>query len=251
MAPCAPSSSTPCGVRDADGAEGVGYTFTVGRNGGRRATRCCRGSSRTSWPGEDADRDRGAVAQGLVGAPLRRPRRADRARALGLRHGALGPEGAPGRPAALEPARRPRPARAVPMPAASTSTCPSTRCSRQTDGNLAKGFRAIKMKVGRRASRRTWSGCAAMRAHLGDGFPLMADANMKWSADEAIRAARALRAARSHLARGADHPGRSRGPRAHRARGRPARGGGREPAQRLGVQALHRGRRRDLIRSRT
>jgi L-alanine-DL-glutamate epimerase-like enolase superfamily enzyme len=32
----------------------------------------------------------------------------------------------------------------------------------------------------------------AMRKHLGDGFPLMADANMKWSVDDAIRAARAL-----------------------------------------------------------
>jgi L-alanine-DL-glutamate epimerase-like enolase superfamily enzyme len=31
-----------------------------------------------------------------------------------------------------------------------------------------------------------------MREHLGRGFPLMADANMKWSVDEAIRAARAL-----------------------------------------------------------
>ncbi len=33
----------------------------------------------------------------------------------------------------------------------------------------------------------------AVRRHLGDGFPLMVDANMKWSADEAIRRARALR----------------------------------------------------------
>ena len=31
-----------------------------------------------------------------------------------------------------------------------------------------------------------------MREHLGAGFPLMVDANMKWSVDEAIRAARAL-----------------------------------------------------------
>ncbi len=31
-----------------------------------------------------------------------------------------------------------------------------------------------------------------MRDHLGDGFPLMADANMKWSVDDAIRAARKL-----------------------------------------------------------
>jgi L-alanine-DL-glutamate epimerase-like enolase superfamily enzyme len=33
---------------------------------------------------------------------------------------------------------------------------------------------------------------AAMREHLGAGFPLMVDANMKWGVDEAIRAARAL-----------------------------------------------------------
>jgi L-alanine-DL-glutamate epimerase-like enolase superfamily enzyme len=31
-----------------------------------------------------------------------------------------------------------------------------------------------------------------MRKHLGNGFPLMADANMKWTLEEAIRAARAL-----------------------------------------------------------
>jgi L-alanine-DL-glutamate epimerase-like enolase superfamily enzyme len=33
---------------------------------------------------------------------------------------------------------------------------------------------------------------AAMRQRLGEGFPLMVDANMKWTADEAIRAARAF-----------------------------------------------------------
>jgi L-alanine-DL-glutamate epimerase-like enolase superfamily enzyme len=32
----------------------------------------------------------------------------------------------------------------------------------------------------------------AMRGHLGADFPLMVDANMRWSVDEAIRAARAL-----------------------------------------------------------
>jgi len=31
-----------------------------------------------------------------------------------------------------------------------------------------------------------------MRKHLGNDFPLMADANMKWTVEEAIRAARAL-----------------------------------------------------------
>jgi L-alanine-DL-glutamate epimerase-like enolase superfamily enzyme len=63
---------------------------------------------------------------------------------------------------------------------------------KQTDGNLKKGFRAIKMKVGRPYLHEDVEKVAAMRKHLGAGFPLMADANMKWSADEAISAARAF-----------------------------------------------------------
>ena len=63
---------------------------------------------------------------------------------------------------------------------------------RQTDDNLARGFRAIKMKVGRPSLREDVERVRAMRAHLGPDFPLMVDANMRWSADEAIRAARAL-----------------------------------------------------------
>jgi L-alanine-DL-glutamate epimerase-like enolase superfamily enzyme len=64
---------------------------------------------------------------------------------------------------------------------------------RQTDDNLARGFRAIKMKVGRPSLREDVERVSAMRAHLGRDFPLMVDANMRWSVDEAIRAARALR----------------------------------------------------------
>lgn len=60
------------------------------------------------------------------------------------------------------------------------------------DGNLEKGFRAIKMKVGRRHASEDVARVAAMRKHLGDGFPLMADANMAWTADEAIKRARLL-----------------------------------------------------------
>ena len=63
---------------------------------------------------------------------------------------------------------------------------------RQTEDNLQKGFRAIKMKVGRARLSEDIERVGAMRKHLGDDFPLMVDANMKWSADEAIRAARAL-----------------------------------------------------------
>ena len=49
---------------------------------------------------------------------------------------------------------------------------------RQTDDNLARGFRAIKMKVGRASLHEDVERVRAMRAHLGQGFPLMADANM-------------------------------------------------------------------------
>jgi L-alanine-DL-glutamate epimerase-like enolase superfamily enzyme len=63
---------------------------------------------------------------------------------------------------------------------------------RQTDDNLARGFRAIKMKVGRPHLSQDVERVRAMRAHLGADFALMADANMRWSVDQAIRAARAL-----------------------------------------------------------
>jgi L-alanine-DL-glutamate epimerase-like enolase superfamily enzyme len=64
----------------------------------------------------------------------------------------------------------------------------------QTDDNLKRGFRAIKMKVGRPRLSEDVARVKAMRDHLGDDFPLMADANMRWSVDEAIRAARRLQA---------------------------------------------------------
>jgi L-alanine-DL-glutamate epimerase-like enolase superfamily enzyme len=63
---------------------------------------------------------------------------------------------------------------------------------KQTDDNLGKGFRAIKMKVGRPDLASDVARVRATRDHLGEGFPLMADANMKWTVEEAIRAAKAF-----------------------------------------------------------
>lgn len=63
----------------------------------------------------------------------------------------------------------------------------------QSERNLERGFRALKMKVGRENLSEDVAKLAAMRGHFGDSFPLMIDANMKWSVDEAIRAARAFR----------------------------------------------------------
>jgi L-alanine-DL-glutamate epimerase-like enolase superfamily enzyme len=71
---------------------------------------------------------------------------------------------------------------------------PLDRLLRQTDDNLGRGFRAIKMKVGRARLPEDVERVRAMREHLGPDVPLMVDANMRWTADEAIRAARALAA---------------------------------------------------------
>ena len=62
----------------------------------------------------------------------------------------------------------------------------------QTQSNLDKGFHAIKMKVGRDNLSEDLARVAAMRDFLGADFPLMVDANMRWRVDQAIRAAQAL-----------------------------------------------------------
>lgn len=63
----------------------------------------------------------------------------------------------------------------------------------QTQANLERGFRAIKMKVGRDNTREDVARVAAMRDLVGPDIPLMVDANMRWTAEQAIRAARAFR----------------------------------------------------------
>lgn len=62
----------------------------------------------------------------------------------------------------------------------------------RTGKRLAEGFRAIKMKVGRAFLHEDVERVRRMRELLGEGFPLMADANMGWSTGEAVAAARAL-----------------------------------------------------------
>ena len=62
----------------------------------------------------------------------------------------------------------------------------------RTRGRLDSGFRAIKMKVGRPQLAEDVERVTAMRRLLGPEIPLMVDANMRWSVDEAITAARAL-----------------------------------------------------------
>lgn len=62
----------------------------------------------------------------------------------------------------------------------------------QADEFCATSFHAIKMKVGRDRLSEDCERVEAMRTHLGDDFCLLADANMRWSVDEAVKAAQAL-----------------------------------------------------------
>lgn len=177
-------------VRDADGIEGVGYTFTVGRNGGAIHDILAREAPEI-LDGEDADRIEQlwqklwwALHYGGRGGPsvlaisavdmALWDLKAKRARtALWRLLGGFDPK--------------------VPCYAGGIDLdLPLDGLLAQTDGNLERGFRAIKMKVGRSRLAEDVARVGAMRRHLGDDFPLMADANMRWSADHAIRAARAF-----------------------------------------------------------
>jgi L-alanine-DL-glutamate epimerase-like enolase superfamily enzyme len=178
-------------LRDADGAEGVGYTYTVGA--GARAIRALLEELAPLLVGQDAEGiealwqrmwwgchyvGRGGLAAFAIAAAdiALWDLRARRAR-LPLWK-ILG-------------GHRPR----VKAYAGGIDLqFPLDRLLRQTDDNLGRGFRAIKMKVGRARLPEDVERVRAMREHLGPDVPLMVDANMRWTADEAIRAARAFAA---------------------------------------------------------
>lgn len=177
-------------VRDADGVEGVGYTFTVGRNGAAIEALLARDFPDLALH-EDADRIEHlwqklwwGLHYGGRGGPT--------VLALSAFDMALWDLKAKRAKLPLWKllgGHDPR----VPCYAGGIDLdFPLDKLLRQTDDNLGKGFRAIKMKVGRARLAEDVARVKAMREHLGEGFPLMVDANMKWSADEAIRAARAF-----------------------------------------------------------
>ena len=59
----------------------------------------------------------------------------------------------------------------------------------QTEAFLERGFRAIKMKVGKKKLSEDLDRVAYIRGVIGQDVPLMVDANMVWTVEEAIRAA--------------------------------------------------------------
>jgi L-alanine-DL-glutamate epimerase-like enolase superfamily enzyme len=177
-------------IRDADGAEGVGYTFTVGRNGAAIDTILAR-ELPDIMDGEEADEIERlwhkawwALHYGGRGGPT--------VLALSAFDMALWDLKAKRAHLPLWKALGGFDAKVPCYAGGIDLDLPLDKLLRQTDDNLGKGFRAIKMKVGRANLFEDVERVKAMREHLGAGFPLMADANMKWSVDGAIRAARAL-----------------------------------------------------------
>lgn len=177
-------------VTDSDGAEGVGYTYTVNSGGAAIAVMIDRYLA-PGLEGLDADRiehlwqqmwwtlhysGRGGHATSAISAVDialwdLKGRRAGQP--LWRLFGGFDPH--------------------VPVYAGGIDLqFPIERLLEQADRFKEMGFRAIKMKVGRENLSEDVDRVAKMRAHLGENFPLMVDANMKWSVDEAIRAARAL-----------------------------------------------------------
>ena len=177
-------------VNDADGVEGVGYSFTVGRNGGAVHDVLSRDIAELV-AGADADLIEflwnklwWALHYGGRGGPTVLAQSA-----FDMALWDLKAKRANLPLWKLLGGNDPR----VPAYAGGIDLMlPLDDLLRQTDDNLGKGFRAIKMKVGRDRLSEDVERVRAMRDHLGDGFPLMVDANMKWSADQAIRAARAF-----------------------------------------------------------
>ena len=177
-------------VRDTDGLEGLGYTYTVG-HGGRAVASLVRDDLAPLLVGQDAERiealwqrmwwgthygGRGGLASLAISAvdialwdlAARRV-----AKPLWRLLGGFDPH--------------------VPCYAGGIDLqFPLEKLLAQSDDFLDQGFRAIKMKVGRAQLGDDVARVRAMRKKLGDGFPLMVDANMGWSVDQAVRAARAL-----------------------------------------------------------
>ncbi|MHB0868561.1 MAG: mandelate racemase/muconate lactonizing enzyme family protein [Chloroflexota bacterium] len=62
----------------------------------------------------------------------------------------------------------------------------------QVEGFLRRGFPGVKVKVGRREPGEDEQRVAAVRRLIGDGVDLMVDANMGWTAEEALEKGRRL-----------------------------------------------------------
>jgi len=179
-------------IRTQDGAEGMGYTYTVGKTGGA-AVRA------------HLERD---VRPWLLGEDPRRVERLWQKMWSGLHYAGRG-GAACFAVSAVDVALWDLKAKLADEPlwrflgghdqrvrvyaGGIDLLMPLEQLREQTHANLERGFRAIKMKVGRERLSEDVGRVAALREILGPEIPLMVDANMRWTPEQATRAARAFR----------------------------------------------------------
>lgn len=179
-------------IRDSEGTEGLGYTYTVGKTGGAATLAMLENDIAHRLIGDDPDQietifeklwwslhyvGRGGIASFAMSAvdvalwDLKSKRAGQPLwRFLG---------GSDSRVRAY--------AGGIDL------QLPLDRLEQQTQANLDRGFRAIKMKVGRDQLCEDIARVEAMRKFLGPDLPLMVDANMRWSVDQATEAARSFK----------------------------------------------------------
>ncbi len=71
-----------------------------------------------------------------------------------------------------------------------SSTLPEVQAA--VDASLARGIGGIKLKVGQPDTAKDIERVRAVRAYVGEGVPIMVDANQQWDLTTALRAGRAL-----------------------------------------------------------
>jgi L-alanine-DL-glutamate epimerase-like enolase superfamily enzyme len=179
-------------VRDQDGVEGLGYTYTVGAGGGAVHSLIVRDLA-PLLAGEDASRIE-ALWQKMWWGVHYVGRGGLAVHAISAIDIALWDLAAKRQEVPLWRLLGGHDPRVPAYAGGIDLQFPLEQLLRQTEDNLAKGFRAIKMKVGRERLAEDVARVKAMRELLGPDVPLMVDANMRWSVDQAIRAARALAA---------------------------------------------------------
>jgi L-alanine-DL-glutamate epimerase-like enolase superfamily enzyme len=179
-------------LRDQDGAEGLGYTYTVGAGGGAIANLIAR-DLRPLLQGADETRIE-ALWQRLWWHLHYVGRGGLAVHALSAVDTALWDLMARRRGLPLWRLLGGHDPNVKAYAGGIDLQFPLDQLLRQTEANLGRGFRAIKMKVGRDRLAEDVERVSAIRELLGPDLPLMVDANMRWRVDEAIRAARALAA---------------------------------------------------------
>ena len=170
----------------ADGAVGVGYTYTIG-TGGSSVVALLRDHLAPRLVGRDASEIE-AIWKDLFFAHARhRRRRHHEPRARGDRHRAVGPE-VRAAPASRCGRLAGGAQRRVPVYTTEGGWLhhPAEQLVDESVAAKAQGFRGAKMKVGKPSIAEDVARLAAVREAVGDDFELMVDANQAFTVAEAL-----------------------------------------------------------------